>query len=198
LADDGGISQEDLKLVWWHIGRFFYSFAILETSANELFEKLFDLNATFFLLVVPQLELGMRLELIRLALRRRTVNVKGLFEPIRALIEVRNIIAHSAFGPDEDGARNRGVLFDYIGKTGETRFSERVQKLVGGKPDDSYVSYHAFEDLDGRMKQLTKQLGDLAGACIPLSDEDFDEETLQSMRDVLNRNIIPLKPNEDS
>jgi hypothetical protein len=198
LAEYGDASQEDLKLVWWHVGRFFHSFAILESSANELFEKLFNLNATFFLLLVPQLDFGMRLELIRLALRRKTVNVKGLFEPIRALIEVRNIIAHSAFGPDNDGARNRGVLFDYVGKTGEAEFSERVQKLVGGKPDDSYISYEAFEDLDSRMKQLRKQLWELAGACIPLSDEDFDDETVQGMRDVLSRNVIPLKPSEDT
>jgi len=198
LAEYGDVSQEDLKLVWCHVGRFFHSFAILETSANELFEKLFNLNATFFLLLVSQLDFGMRLELIRLALRRKTVNVKGLFEPIRALIEVRNIVAHSAFGPDDDSARNHGVLFDYVGKTGEAKFSERVQKLVGGKPDDSYISYDVFEDLDGRMKQLTKQLSELAGACIPLSDEEFDDETVQGMRDVLSRNVIPLKPNEDT
>jgi hypothetical protein len=47
----GAVSQEGLKLAWWHVGRFFHSFAILEASANELFEKLFNLNATFFLLL---------------------------------------------------------------------------------------------------------------------------------------------------
>ena len=30
-----------------------------------------------------------------------------------------------------------------MGKTGEVKFSERVQKLVGGKPDDSYISWRA-------------------------------------------------------
>jgi hypothetical protein len=212
LGDYGAVSREDLKLVWWHVGRFFHSFAILESSANELFEKLFNLNATFFLLLVPQLDFGRRLELIRLALRRRAVNVKelkGLFDTIRDLIEVRNIVAHSGFGPDDDGARNNGVIFDYVGRTGRVEFSERVQMLVADKPKDgftsddaepkdSFISYNAFEDLDGRMKQLTSRLWELAGACIPLSDEDFDDETVQSMRDVLNRNVIPLKPNEES
>ncbi len=149
------VSQEDLKLAWWHVGRFFHSFAILEASANELFEKLFNLNATFSLLLVPQLDFSRRLELIRLALGRKAVNIKGLIEPIRDLIEVRNIVAHSAFGPDDDGARNHGVIFDYVGRTGRVEFSERVQMLVGGKPDESFISYDAFEDLDGRMKQLT-------------------------------------------
>jgi hypothetical protein len=197
LGQDSGVSQEDLKLAWWHVGRFFYSFAILESAANQLFENLFNLNATFFLLLVPQLEFSLRLELIRLALRRKDVNVKGLFLPISDLIEVRNIAAHSAFGPDDDGGGNLGVSFDYVGRTGRVEFSERVQELVGGNPGDSFISYDAFEDLDGRMKQLTTQLWELDGACIPLSDEDFDEETVKSMRDVLNRNVIPLKSNEE-
>jgi hypothetical protein len=195
LGDYSGVSQEDLKLAWWHVGRFFHSFAILETSANQLFEKLFNLNATFFLLLVPQLDFSRRLELIRLALGRKAVNVKGLIEPIRDLIEIRNIVAHSAFGPDDDGARNHGVLFDYVGRNGKVEFSERVQMLVGA---DCIISYDAFEDLDKRMKRLTEQLWELTGACIPLSDEDFDDETVKSMKEVLNRNVIPLKPNEES
>jgi hypothetical protein len=32
--------------------------------------------------------------------------------PKLKLVEVRNIIAHSAFGPDDDGARNYGIIFD--------------------------------------------------------------------------------------
>jgi hypothetical protein len=196
--ENGTVSNEDLKLAWWHVGRFLYSFAILEASANELFEKLFNLNATFFLLLVPQLDLSKRLELVRLALRKKNVNVKGLFSPISDLIEVRNVVAHSAFGPDDDGAKNRGVVFDYVSKTGRAEFSERVQRLVGGELGGSYISYDAFEDLDGRMKQLTKQLWELTGACIALSNEDFDDETLQSMRGVLSRNVIALNPNEDA
>jgi hypothetical protein len=196
--ENGTVSQEDLKLAWWHVGRFLHSFAILETSANELFEKLFNLNATFFLLLVPQLDLSKRLELVRLALRKNDVSVKGLFLAIGDLIEVRNVVAHSAFGPDDDGAKNHGVIFDYVSKNGRAEFSERVQTLVAGKADESFISYHAFDDLDGRMKQLTSRLWELTGACVPLSDEDFDDETLQSMRDVLNRNVIPLKPNDES
>jgi hypothetical protein len=198
LAEYSGVSEEALKLAWWHVGRFLHSFANLEAASNELFEKLFNLNATFFLLLVPQLDFSRRLELTRLALGRKAVNIKGLIDPIRDLIEVRNIVAHSAFGPDDDGARNHGVIFDYVGRTGKVEFSERVQILVGGKPDESFISYEAFEDLDRRMKQLTERLWDLAGACIPLSDEDFDDETVKNMRDVLSQNVIPLKPNEQS
>ena len=157
-------------------------FAILESAANQLFEKLFNLNATFFLLLVPQLELSLRLELIRLALKRKDVNVKGMFLSISDLIEVRNILAHSAFGPDDDSPNNHGVIFDYVGRTGKVEFSDRAQTLVGGEPGQSFISYDAFEDLDSRMKQLTTKLWDLGGACIPLSDEDFDEETVKSMR----------------
>ena len=192
-----------LELTWWHVGRFLHLFAGLEISANELFAKLFNLNATFFLLLVPQLDLSKRLDLVRLALRRKDVNVKALFLHINAVIEVRNVVAHSAFDPDlpfdpdDDGAKDHGVLFDYVSKTGETKFSERVQKLVGGRPDESYISYHAFELLDGKMRRWTEQLWELAGACVPLSEDDFDDETLQGMRDVLNRNVIPLKPNEN-
>ena len=83
MGEYGGVSQEDLKLAWWQIGRFFHSFAIPEAAANGLFEKLFNLNATFFLLLVPQLDFSRRLELIKLALGRKAVNVKGLIEPIR-------------------------------------------------------------------------------------------------------------------
>src|SRR3954467_10537899 len=48
------------------------------------------------------------------------------------------------------------------------------------------------------MEQLRSRLWKLAGACIPLSDEDFDDETLKSMRNVLNRNVIRLYPNDES
>jgi hypothetical protein len=198
MSEYSGVPQEDLKLAWWHVGRFLHSFAILEASANDLFEKLFNLNATFFLLLVPQLDFSKRLELIRLALRRKEVNVKGLFLPISDLIEVRNIVAHSAFGPDDVGARNHGVIFDYVSRAGRAEFSERVKTLVGGEPGDGFISYDVFGDLDGRMKQLTARLWELAGVCIPLSDEDFDDETVKSMRDVLDRNVIPLKPDEES
>ena len=192
--EQGPVSQKDLELAWWHVGRFLHSFAILETSANELFEKLFNLNATFFLLLVPQLDLSKRLELIRLALGRRAMNVNGLIESIRRLVEVRNVIAHSAFGPDDDGMSNHGVIFDYVGRTGKVGFSEPVQKLVDGKADESFISYDAFEDVDRRMKQLTSTLWKLGGVCIPLSDEDFDDETVKIMRDVLSQNVLPLKP----
>jgi hypothetical protein len=198
LSEYSSVSKEDLKLAWWHVGRFLYSFAILESAANQLFEKLFNLNATFFLLLVPQLDFSLRLELIRLALRRKDVNVKGLFLAISDLIEVRNIVAHSAFGPDDVGARNHGVLFDYVSRSGRVEFSERAQTLVGGIPGESFISYAAFDDLDDRMTQLRNRLWELTGACIPLSDEDFDDETVKSMRDVLNRNVIPHKPNEES
>jgi hypothetical protein len=46
---------------------------------------------------------------------------------------------------------------------------------------DSYISYEAFEDLDSKMKQLRKQLRELAGACIPSFDQDFDDGTVQGM-----------------
>jgi len=151
MDEISAVSQEDLKRAWWHVGRFFHSFAILEGSANELFDKLFSLNGTFFLLLVRRLGINERLELKR----RKDMEVKGLFLPIGDLIEVRNIVAHSGFGPDDVGQdnvgpRKYGVNFDYVGSAGKVEFSERVQTLVGCEPGKSFIPYDAFEDLDSR------------------------------------------------
>lgn len=93
------LSQEEFGQTWWHIGRFFYSFAILESEANELFEKLFNLGASAFILIVPQLELSKKVELITLALKRQGIEARGLAKAVNAIVEVRNIVAHTSFGP---------------------------------------------------------------------------------------------------
>ena len=186
------VVEEKLQTVWWHIGRFLHSFAILESSLNSLFEELFNLNATFYLLLVPQLDFSKRIELIMLALRRKGVNILGLTENISKFVEIRNIVAHSGFGPDEDSNGNAGVAFDYASRNGKTAFSTRVRETVRGSSDSSFISYEAFDDLDRRMKQITSRLYELAGASIPLTDKDLDEATIARMRAVLNRNIVPL------
>jgi hypothetical protein len=169
----------------------------LETSVNELFEVLFNMsyNATLYVLFVPRLDFGERLELIRIGLGRRGkgISIGGLIVDIREFLEVRNIIAHSPFVPD-DRAGDRGVVFDYLGRSGKAFFSDRVRKRIGGEQEDSFISYDAFADLDRRMKNLTTGIRELAGASEPLSDEDFDEETVKRMTDVLNRNVIPVDP----
>ena len=48
------------------------------------------------------------------------------------------------------------------------------------------------------MKQLTSQLDELAGASIPLTDDDLDEETIKNMRAVQNRNVVPFEPKDYS
>jgi hypothetical protein len=86
-------------------------------------------------------------------------------------------------GKDAD-ERIAGVGFDYLSRAGNVVFSERVSELVRGEPEDSFISYDAFSDLDCRMKNLTEQFRQLAGSCAPLSDEDFDDETLARMREL--------------
>jgi hypothetical protein len=71
------VSEQQLQSAWWHIGRFLHAFAILEGSLNNPFEELFNLNATFYLLLVPQLDVSKRIELVRLALRRKRSGDKG-------------------------------------------------------------------------------------------------------------------------
>jgi hypothetical protein len=174
-------SDQELSTAWWHVGRFFYEFALLESSVNEAFEVLFNMsyNATLYLLFASRLGFDERLELIKLGLRRKKekkgVNkVAGLIDNVvRPLLEVRNVVAHSAFGPDERMGKDAderiaGVHFDYLGRGGNVVFSERVSVLVRGEPEDSFISYDAFSDLDRRMKNLTEQFRQLAGSCAPL------------------------------
>lgn len=119
------------------------------------------------------------------------------------MLKIRNIIAHSAFGPDERTRADSdghipGVYFDYLGRGGNVAFSERVRALVGGELDDSFISYDALSDLGRRMENLTEQFRQLAGSCAPLSDDDFDEETLMRMREALDRNVIPFVPRPEA
>ena len=101
-CEDSMVSDQELSSAWWHVGRFFYEFAILESSVNEAFEVLFNMryNATLYQLIASRLSFDERLELITLGLRRKGVNkVAGLIDNVvRPLLEVRNLslIARSA------------------------------------------------------------------------------------------------------
>jgi hypothetical protein len=205
VGEDSMVSEQELSTAWWHVGRFFYGFALLETSVNEAFEVLFNMsyNTTLYLLFASRLGLNERLELIQLGLRRKGVDkIAGLIDVVRELLEFRNIVAHSAFGPDERMSLNHderigGAYFDYLNKSGKVVFSNRVRELVGGEPEDSFISYAAFCDLDRRMTHIAEQFRQLAGSCAALSDEDFDDETLMRMREALDRNVTPFKRKED-
>lgn len=134
--------------------------------------------------------------------RKGVPKVGSLIEWVDVLLEVRNVVAHSAFGPDErigpdPDERIGGVYFDYLGKSGKVVFSDRLCELVGGEQEDSFISYEAFSDLDRRMENLRERFWQLAGSCAPLSDDDFDDETLTGMREALDRNVVPFKPKDD-
>src|ERR1700751_3124425 len=127
------VSEEELSTAWWNVGRFFYRFALLETSVNESFAVLFNMgyNATLYLLFASRLGFNERLELIQLGLRQKGGNkIAGLIDVVRDLLEVRNIVAHSSFGPDDRIGLNPddrigGIYFDYVSRSGKVVFSDR-------------------------------------------------------------------------
>jgi len=222
MGEDEFVRGEETKEAWWYVGRFLYEFAQLEASINEAFQTLFnmDYNATLYMLLAPRLNFIEKVELIGLGLKKKEMDIGGLINNIRGFAEVRNIVAHSVFGPD-DRAGDRGISFDYLSKNGKIYFTDKVRKFVGehkkdsvrsyGEPwdtlrefdrqnpgkdswitsGDSFISYDAFNDLDHRMKHLTTSIDALAGACVPLSDGNLDEETIERMKAALNRNVTP-------
>lgn len=62
------VAEQELSTAWRYIGRFFYGFALLESSVNSLFEVLFNMsyNSTLYVFFAPRLGFKERLELIRL------------------------------------------------------------------------------------------------------------------------------------
>jgi hypothetical protein len=173
MAEDDFVPSQEYNTVWWHVGRFLYEFALLETSINEAFEVLFNMrcNATLYNLLVPRLGFMDKVELIKEGLKRKGMNIKGLQGDICKFAEVRNIVAHSAFGAD-DRAGDRGISFDYLSRGGNAYFSDRVRKLVGEDVKDSSRSYGAEWDAMREIDRENRKKGgnEAKDSCITLED----------------------------
>jgi hypothetical protein len=171
------VSDEELGRTWWCVGRFMWSFAVVESVIDGILQTLFNLSATAQLLLFPQLDLRKKLALVELGLKRQGMDVRQTINRVQRLHDIRNVIAHSSFGPDGDGHGNSGVNFDYVNKKGELqlpKFSGRASELAGW---DTGITYEEFDDIDADVRDLWDVLRRLEGSCVSLRDFDIEADS---------------------
>jgi len=169
------------------VGRFLWNFAIVEGYISEIIVTLFDLSAFSSLILLKKLSFRDKIRLAQLGLKRQGIESADLdaaLKELHKLHDVRNAIAHTAFGEEEDG-----VEFDYVNDSGRL-----VLPLRRDKPDeaaywDTRITFEQFDDWHERMIWMWKVLGEAHGSCRPLRD---DEETLTGdIREIVD-NVIPF------
>jgi hypothetical protein len=186
--------QESMEKAWKYVGRFMWSFANIEASIDNIFEIMFSLNATSFLLLHGSLDFRKKLRLVELGLKRGGKDHSETLSKVHTLADVRNAIVHSpfeavpSFSSAEDGVElfyGDGIEFSYIDRIGKLQLPteqvrNRKKRLQGtklrGVPDDqlfdqSTITYSEFDEYDVQARKLLDTLVEIGGTCTPL-DED--------------------------
>jgi hypothetical protein len=89
------------------VGQFMLSFALMESAINNAFERALSLDEIDAAIVLANIDLSRKLYILRSAVSAKSVAWqkkadKDIKEALDKL-EVRNIVAHTVFGPTDDG-----------------------------------------------------------------------------------------------
>jgi hypothetical protein len=175
--------EMELERAWRHVGRFMWSFSIVEGFVDEVLVSMFSLNATGSLILLKSLDLGRKLTAIQIALERQgaTEHVNTI-KRVRKLSGIRNVIAHSAFTEDNDG-----LLFDYIG----SKYNLSV-------PDERYTYTH-LDSFHDEMNKLRDRLAVMPASFKPVAELDDYAigEIAEEISDLRNVIQFPRRPREE-
>jgi hypothetical protein len=184
---------------WSYVGRFIWSFAMIENQANQLFRDLVGWpNQTVFgigmspgLLLTYTLDLRKKLDLIEVVLKSRGIDESKTFKRVHQLHDLRNVITHFPF--EEDGPDR--LSCDYINKYGETVFL----KKPGTSEKDYFITYAEFDFYHAIAMELYDKLYKLSDSVIPITENELQhtievEKTISSSDNVVR---FPEKPRVD-
>jgi hypothetical protein len=182
------VSDSELEHVWRYVGRFMWTFAIVESYVDEIFVQLFNLNASATLMILNKLIISKKLELIELALKHQGIDHGRTLKRVRDLSNIRNAIAHSAFGPDKDG-----VDFDYVNQSGKLLLPGRPKPTDKDPLWDTLISYAQFDEYDSQARELWDALGKIGGSFTAVSD-DISSDFATDIQEAISApdNVIPF------
>ena len=155
---------------WAHVGRFLWAFALVETTINEIFVTLFNLEGSALIFIGQgSIDFRKKMALIQVGLAQNKEH-NELFKRVHKFISIRNAIAHCAFGPDEDG-----IELDYVDKEGRVKFP----KDIGGRSKDAIddadvnetiISFEQLDTYDPQLAALWDELEKLLARVDPITD----------------------------
>ena len=157
---------------WRYIGRFLCGFSFVESAVNELFSKLFNLGAGASLLCVGSLDLRRKLKLIEVGLEDQGADHhKDVLEQVHRLADIRNVIAHSPFGPVEEPGEE-GIDFNYVNSSGDVKLPHRKKRDFYYY--DMRITYAEFDSYDATAYKLFVDLQKIQESLTPICDVKGD------------------------
>jgi hypothetical protein len=107
--------KEEVPNEWAYIGRFMWGFGQVESLVNELFRQLFGLNGLLYFLLLGNLDLRKKVELMKVGFKHQGAtkgDVVHNLGRVHKLHNIRNAVAHGSFyyEPVHDGI----IFGDYV------------------------------------------------------------------------------------
>lgn len=163
-------SSESVK-AWTYVGRFMANFALIESTANEIFGQMLGLNdfggeaasgkALAHLVLISNVDLRKKLLVSALVLKHLEIDSNQTIKQVHTWHDLRNKIVHSSFcnevypkNPDSEPGSDdyvlvEGVSFDYVSSKGAV--------------DDMFIGYEEFDEFASQMSTLWEELESLLG-----------------------------------
>jgi hypothetical protein len=188
-------TDSQVERAWKYVGRFLWGFAMIESSANQIFEELFNLSAGATLIFLGNLDFRKKLMLIDVGLKHRGVkDQSGILHRAHKLADIRNVVAHFSFGPDEVIPGEEGVFFDHVNKAGELTLPHRTKtQAEDGK---SVITYSEFDGYDAEAREIFDALENMQGTFRPIVDVESDlvKDIQEVIASSTNAIIFPKRP----
>ena len=188
-----------------------FAFANAEAAADNIFEIMFNLNATSMLLLLGTLDLRKKVKLLKLGFKHLGIDPGDTLNRIDEFHQIRNAIAHSSFNPvpsfqrTENGSTvhyEAGIEFSYIDAGGKLRVpttskarNRRQKQQKDDMPlDQATITYTEFDEYDAQLSKITDKLIEIEGSIVPLNEGiKFVQDVAKIM--AASDNILPfVKP----
>jgi hypothetical protein len=177
---------------WWtYVGRFMWGFAFVESTINTIFLDLFDIKGIFAYLLLGNLDLRRKLDMLDVAFKHQGVKAENLIKRIHKLHDIRNVIAHHHFDYDDNG-----LTFDtYLNKKGQPVLPHRPKGEPEHPDDNLVITYSEFDAYDRDAAELHDELLNLWVTLTPITD--IGDDLKAEIEDVLASpsKIIPFPRN---
>ena len=175
-----------------------WGFGKVETVVNELFRQLFGLRGLLYFLLLANLDLRKKLDLMKVGFKYQGVSDHSdILGRVHELANTRNVVAHGSFyyEPVYSGI----IVDDYVHKTGELRLLHKAKSKLEDVDDNRAITFAEFDKFDEEAAQLYEYLLGVDGSITPITD--FTDTLRNEIGEVLGSgNVIPLpkRPPPDS
>jgi hypothetical protein len=173
-------------------------FGRVESLINELVRQLFGLRGLLYLLLLANIDLRKKLDLMRIGFKHQGMSDHSdILSRVHKLADIRNAVAHGSFYYEPV---YKGIIFDdFVGKAGELRLPHKPKGQPKYIDDNLVIAFDEFDKFDEEAAALYDYLTDLDGSIAPFTSWTGRLRWQRLLRDskagiVLNEHIVKDGP----